>query len=359
MKEERIAAHFEVNVDVIRSQHMIGTHQVVDRAARNAGRIPEIERIAPGVWAVAISCAPLPVSYTFAYIVVGDGDSFIVIDPGAESPEGRQQLLDGIDAAGVQFENLIGIVATHEHWDHMGAAERLPDATNAWLGIHPLEAWPVVGTPDSEQRFVAYSQWLTASGAPADVVQELSARQRRRSRHFTEQRVTRELEDGAYLPLPGRKLRVVWTPGHTAGHICIADEDHEILFTGDHVLPTIHPNIGAFADRPDADTLGGYLASLEKLAPWGEYQICPGHEYHFRGLAERSAQLRARLAGRLEEVAAARAAQPDATLWEITAGLRWRRGWDALENTDREDALAATRAHLNHIDHTDPTKSAN
>lgn len=337
---------------------MIGTHQVVDRAARNAGHVPAIERIAPGVWSVPIACEPLPVRYTFAYIVIGDANAFVVIDPGAESPEGRQQLLDGIAAAGLQLNDLIGVVATHEHWDHMGAAERLLDETDAWLGIHPLEAWPIEGTADIEQRFVAYEQWLTASGAPDDVVRALSDRQRTRGRHFTKRRVTLELEDGAYLPVPGRKLRVVWTPGHTAGHICIADEDREILFTGDHVLPTIHPNIGAFADRPDADTLGGYLASLDKLAPWSEYQICPGHEYHFRGLDERISQLRARLATRFEEVAAARAAQPEATAWEITAGLRWRRGWDAFDNLDREDALAATRAHLNHIDHNDPTKSA-
>lgn len=337
---------------------MIGTHQMVDRDARAAGVVPDVEQIAPGVWAVPIACPPLPVRYTFAYLVSGETDAFIVIDPGAESPESRQQLLDGIAFAGLQLTNLLGVVATHEHWDHMAAAERLLDDSGAWFGIHPLEAWPIAGSPAAEQRVVAYAKWLTDSGAPEDVVQELAARKRGLGRHFTQPRFTLELDDGDYLPLPGRRLRVIWTPGHTAGSICIADEDHEVLFTGDHVLPTIHPNIGAFADRPNADTLGGFLASLDKLAPWREYQICPGHEYHFRGLDERAVQLRERLARRLEEVAAARAARPGATPWEITAGLRWRRGWDGLDNVDREDALAATRAHLNHLDHIDPTKSA-
>ena len=328
---------------------MIATHEVVDSAARRAGRVPAIERISSRVWAVPVTC-DLPVRYTFAYLVVGDDDRFIVIDPGADTPAGRAQLLGGIDEAGLELRGLIGIVATHWHWDHMGAAEKLMADTGAWFGLHPLEAWPVEGTPAAEARVEAYSNWLAASGAPAEVVTELTNRKRGRAHEFSQHRTTLALEDGAMLPLPGRRLRVVLTPGHTAGSICVVDEDEEVLFTGDHVLPSIHPNIGAFEDRPDVDTLGGYLASLDKIAPWSDFQICPGHEYHFRGLAERSAQLRERLVGRLAEVAAARAAQPHASPWEITSGLRWRRGWEGLANSDREDALAATRAHLNHLD---------
>lgn len=336
---------------------MIATHEVVDSAARRAGRVPAAARISPRVWAVPVTC-DLPVRYTFAYLVIGDDQRFLVIDPGAESAEGRAQLLAGIALAGLEFENLIGIVASHGHWDHMGAAEALMADTGAWLGIDPLEAWAIVDTPDAEARVQSYADWLTANGAPADVVTELAERKRGRARYFSQERTILPLEDGQYLPLAGRRLRVVSTPGHTAGSICVVDEDEEILFTGDHVLPSIHPNIGAFEDRPDADTLGGYLDSLEKLTPWSDFQICPGHEYHFRGLTERSEQLRERLARRLAEVTAARAAQPDVSAWELTSGLRWRRGWDGLANADREDALAATRAHLNHLDHLDPNRSA-
>lgn len=337
---------------------MIATHEVVDRVARKAGRIPAIEQITSRIWAVPVTCN-LPVRYTFAYLVIGDDDTFLVIDPGAESDEGRAQLVAGIDAAGLQLSQLTGVVATHTHWDHMGAAERLVADTGAWFGIHPLEEWPIAGTPAVAEKVAAYAHWLEASGAPAEVVAELSARKIERARNFAQPRTTVALEDGMLLPLPGRRLRVVLTPGHTAGHICIVDEDEEVLFTGDHVLPTIHPNIGAFEDRPNDDTLGGYLASLEKIAQWGDFQICPGHEYNFRGLEARVGELRERLAGRLEEVAAARAAHPDASAWEITSRVRWRRGWEGLANSDREDALAATRAHLNHLVHQGDTVHIN
>jgi glyoxylase-like metal-dependent hydrolase (beta-lactamase superfamily II) len=42
----------------------------------------------------------------------------------------------------------------------------------------------------------------------------------------------RLLRDGEPLDLPGRQIRVVWTPGHTPGHICLYDADHNLLLTG-------------------------------------------------------------------------------------------------------------------------------
>lgn len=328
---------------------MIGTHEVIDRAARKAGHLPRIERISARVWAVPVTCAPLPVGYTFAYILVGDAGLFVVIDPGAESAEGRRQLLAGIDAAGLRLADLTGVVATHTHWDHMGAAERLLADTDAWLGMHPLDFWPVAGSPLVDARATAHGRWLATGGVPDDIADALSTRHRTQELHFSQPLRTLDLEDGDYLPLPGRKLRVIGTPGHTAGSICIADEDEEVLFTGDHVLPGIYPNVGAFYDRSDDDTLGGYLDSLDKVAAWNEYQICPGHEFHFRGLDTRMAQLRERLLQRQAEVASAHSARPEASAWEITSGLLWRRGWDSLTPADRQSALAATRAHLNHI----------
>src|SRR5262249_57762277 len=57
------------------------------------------------------------------------------------------------------------------------------------------------------------------------------------------------LEHGDLVPLPGRRVRAVWTPGHTPGHLCLHEESDGLLLTGDHVLPRISPDIGL---QPDA-----------------------------------------------------------------------------------------------------------
>ncbi|WP_105035500.1 MBL fold metallo-hydrolase [Cryobacterium aureum] len=52
-------------------------------------------------------------------------------------------------------------------------------------------------------------------------------------------RPTMLLAHNDLLPLPGRILRVLETPGHTVGHLRIVDLDSDLIFTGDHVLPRI------------------------------------------------------------------------------------------------------------------------
>ncbi|WNI21439.1 MBL fold metallo-hydrolase [Streptomyces sp. ITFR-16] len=87
--------------------------------------------------------------------------------------------------------------------------------------------------------------------------------------------------DGESGFLPGRRALAKWTPGHTSGHLCFVLPDDEVVFTGDHLLPRISPNIGSYSLRPD-DILGTYLDSLHGLADaLGESshaEVLPGHE---------------------------------------------------------------------------------
>src|SRR5690606_12178234 len=64
---------------------------------------------------------------------------------------------------------------------------------------------------------------------------------------------------GDVLDLPGHDLVVIPTPGHTSGHIGLADRSTGLVFTGDHVLPGVNPGIGL--GGPAHDPLGDYLAS--------------------------------------------------------------------------------------------------
>ncbi len=54
----------------------------------------------------------------------------------------------------------------------------------------------------------------------------------------------RLVSNGDRVPVPGRDVRAMWTPGRTPGHLCLHDAAAGILLTGDHLLPRISPNIG-------------------------------------------------------------------------------------------------------------------
>src|SRR6202034_4123247 len=84
--------------------------------------------------------------------------------------------------------------------------------------------------------------------------------------HHSEDRLAWEspddwLEPGEVTLASGRNLQVVETPGHTRGHVVYHDSSAELLFAGDHVLPTITPSIG-FEPALSPNPLGEFLGSL-------------------------------------------------------------------------------------------------
>ena len=53
-----------------------------------------------------------------------------------------------------------------------------------------------------------------------------------------------DLDGGEEITCGNFAFKVIWTPGHSAGHICLYDRGHKILLSGDHVLPRITPSVG-------------------------------------------------------------------------------------------------------------------
>ncbi|MFD0776976.1 MBL fold metallo-hydrolase, partial [Streptomonospora algeriensis] len=153
-----------------------------------------------------------------------------------------------------------------------------------------------------------------------------------------------DLADGELVDVPRRKLRAMWTPGHTPGHVCLHLEDGNRLFTGDHVLPGITPHIALY-DFDGGDPLGEYLDSLARLADTpDDTEVLPSHEHRFTGAAQRAADLAAHHEAKLGELAGLLGGA-GASLWELSAQLPWKRGWDEMEVTSRRMASAETAAH--------------
>jgi glyoxylase-like metal-dependent hydrolase (beta-lactamase superfamily II) len=138
----------------------------------------------------------------------------------------------------------------------------------------------------------------------------------------------------------------VHTPGHTPGHLCFAEERTGLLFSGDHVLPRISPNISTMHNGL-ADPLRDYLTSLAAVRDRGEpAEVLPAHEWRFRGLASRTDELTTHHEHRLAELLAAVRAHPGTTPWELAAHLTWSRPWDQYERRMRIFAVTETDAHL-------------
>jgi glyoxylase-like metal-dependent hydrolase (beta-lactamase superfamily II) len=311
------------------------------------GVLPPVEQVRPGLWSVPVPIPHNPLRYTLCYAFTGDAGA-VVVDPGWDTADGRQAVAAGLAVAGAAVRDVAGVVVTHIHPDHHGLSGWLREESGAWIAMHPVEAETLPGRLWRQSRGGTNEDWLRSHGVPDDVRDALSPDPQRIAEVLRMAEPDRYLGDGDRVPMAGRDVRAIWTPGHTPGHLCLHDAAAGILLTGDHLLPRISPNIGMDVGRA-GDPLTAYLASLDATASFRADEALPAHEYRFRRIDIRVADLIAHHQERGAEILRAvdRLAQP--TAWAIAAELTWSRGWAALHGMMRRMALAETLAHLQHL----------
>jgi glyoxylase-like metal-dependent hydrolase (beta-lactamase superfamily II) len=322
---------------------------LAQQRAWRARELPPVEQVTPGVWSVPVTIPDSPLRYTLAYLLLADSGA-VVVDPGWETDTGWADLRRGLQSAGLTPDQVTGIVVTHVHLDHHGLSGRLREESGAWIAMHteevqnlPVRIGEAVGGADGAR------DWLVRSGVPGDVVAELSADYSLADALLHMALPDRLLTDGEHVDLPGRRIRVVWTPGHTPGHVCLYDADYDLLLTGDHLLPRISPNIGLAPGTPGSP-LSSYLESLQTMHGYAGAEALPAHEYRFRGIADRADALVQHHDARTRELLDVVAAAGQPTIWEVTTQLTWSRSWDQITGFMRRAALAETAAHIEYLE---------
>lgn len=328
-------------------------HLIVTGAAQKQAWIervmPAIEQVRKSVWSVPIDFPDSPIRYTFCYIVSAPGGQAVLIDPGFDSAEGRRQLNRGLELAGVAMADVVGIVVTHMHADHLGMARYVVDQTGAWVGMHPIEDAALEDWQDAQRVVAMDRQWLTRLGVPSETLTQLLTNDDLIEFAQSMARMTLPLIDGAQIPLPGRRLSIIATPGHTPGHICIIDRDEGVLFSGDHVLPRITPNVGLTSTGRNDHALTRYYASLERVKTWRDFEVLAAHEYRFLGMEERAEALIQHQHQRSAEIMQALQESPHLTAWQVAGRLTWARPWSQIEGINLRAALGEVAAHLDHL----------
>lgn len=321
----------------------------VQQAAWQARILPPVEKLPSGLFSVPVPIPDNPLRYTLTYLVPGD-DGLLVVDPGWNSEPGWTALEAGLAVAGATTADVTGIVITHVHPDHHGLTGRLRDASGAWVAMHPAERETLIRDRDADPSR-ALGGWMRSLHVPEPEVAGLLATFGAAvDRHFAPLAdADMLLEDGDLVPLPGRRLQVVWTPGHTPGHICLLEPDAQVLLTGDHLLPRISPNVGL--QLTGGDPLGAYLGSLERIAAHDGCEALPAHEYRFDGIAARAAELVGHHRERCAEIVAGVERLGNPTIWQLAAALTWSRPWVEI-GPMRVAAIAETAAHVELLIHT-------
>ncbi|MGP3974888.1 MBL fold metallo-hydrolase [Streptomyces sp. 8N114] len=325
---------------------------------------PRVTDHGGGIWSIPVPIPDNPLGHTLVHVIETDAGP-VLVDTGWDDPASWQTLTDGLAACGTSVAALHGVLVTHHHPDHHGLSARVREESGAWIAMHAADAAVVRRTRSSDRsQWLGYlAEKLAAAGAPdAHTAPLRTALAEGRGRTLPGARAAlpdREIEPNELLALPGRRLRAVWTPGHTPGHVCLhLEEQHPgrsggggRLFSGDHLLPTISPHIGLYED-PDSDEitdpLGDYLDSLERIARLRPAEVLPAHQYAFTDAQARVDELTAHHAERLSDLRAL-LSDRDLTPWQLAETMRWNRPWEEIPFGSRNIAVAEAEAHLRHL----------
>ncbi|WP_308114897.1 MBL fold metallo-hydrolase [Rhodococcus opacus] len=310
-------------------------------AARKAG--VTATAFARGVWGTTLPF-PSPLAYSFGYLVAVDR-GVIAVDLGWNSDESWEAFQLGLERAGAGLDSLLGVLVTHVHPDHYGLADRVQKHTDAWIAMHPGELPHVVRDEATiRARVEDMTVWLTRCGVPVHVLDEIHSEEAELTSGFASVSPDILLGDGDKVPGTGGTLVALHTPGHTPGHLCFHDTERNLVFTGDHVLPRVTPNVSRRPGYGD-DPLSDYSRSLERLRVASDALVLPGHEWAFDALEPRLQFLQEHQDERAREVEAV-VVSGATTVWEVTQALKWARPFEQLASRGRRQAIGETHAHL-------------
>ena len=345
---------------------------------------PEVTEIATDVLRMELPISMPGLRHVNCYALLDD-EGAAVVDPGLPGPDTWSALRDRLAQAGLRETDVHTVVVTHSHPDHFGCAKRFALASGArvvayksfgWgVGLDPTEHSHEVsvddlraGADESAKRATDRGEEPRMSGAPAQASRH-DAWKSRRGRPSpwggeplgpprlagSESRVAQLMESEDFFPdithpvshgqvlrLARREWFVLYTPGHTADHLCLYSPELGIFLSGDHVLPTITPHIGGHSGATE-DPLKRFIESLDAVAQLeGVKQVLPAHGHPFQDLRKRTEAIKEHHDERLQSLRQIGARLGRASVTEFSRELFPERSWGMMAESE-------TYAHLEHL----------
>lgn len=288
--------------------------------------LPPVTRFVSGngVCIYRIACQVFETLSARVYLLLGAGPPTLV-DAGSGKTRSTADILAGLDTVRTEFGESIcpgdirRIIISHGHVDHFGGLPELCRAAHpdVEVAIHTFDAQAVA----SFGEYVAFGNsrlrsFLIHAGVEPTRREELIGMSYLSGRHVEDVPVARRLNDGDALD----GLRIIHTPGHSPGHICIGIGN--VLLSGDHILARTVPQQWPESTAPYTG-LGHYFESIDKIqhVP-GLEVVMPGHEQIIHDAYARINTIRSAHLRRLDRLLAMlRGANRPLSVYEISKEL--------------------------------------
>jgi glyoxylase-like metal-dependent hydrolase (beta-lactamase superfamily II) len=331
-----------------------------------------VTEVAPGLHRMALPLGIHGVATVSAYLLAGDGADTLVdcgvaaapTEDGDPGPDGTAALEAALAACGSGFERIVRLVVTHAHIDHFGLAGEVVRRSGGELWMHRSTELDLAKYADPDEAVDRRELMLADHGLFGPELTETS-------RGLCDWlpvmpsvgRPSTLLDGGERFAVGDRTWEVVHTPGHSPGHVCLWSAADRLLCSGDHLLEVALPPV-TFERGFEADPMGSYLESLDRVGALAPELVLPGHGAPFRDGARRAASIsrnKRRRLERIREMVVSRertvtgltaelfpmpltGAQRHFAMAEILADLAYFEVRDVLVRTRRADGVYVWRA---------------
>jgi glyoxylase-like metal-dependent hydrolase (beta-lactamase superfamily II) len=307
--------------------------------------------IVAGVHQLKVPMPDNPLGYLNCYLVQGK-EGWLMVDTGWNTEEAFDALQKGVRDLGLSLTDIATIVITHVHPDHFGLAGKIKQVSpKTELLVHQWESSMI------ESRYMRMaglleevSGMMRRYGVPPLNLSALESASMPALRFVTVTLPDRVLYGGEIISTGVFELEVIWTPGHSPGHVCLYEPVNRLLFCGDHILLDISSNVSYNVQTGD-NPLGDYIGALHKLENLPVTTALPAHGNIFTDVPGRIKQILEHHHQRIAEIRKTITGGPR-TAWEISPQVTWdigATGWAQLPPLQKRMAVMETIAHLEYM----------
>ncbi len=302
-----------------------------------------IKELAPQLYQIEVPLPKNPLKATNSYVIKTDQRN-LVIDTGMFREECKRVMDKALENLEIDRE-MTDFFITHLHADHLGLAGYLSSGSSRvyfhWRDAAILEVpnfWETISRrarqlgfpgPDLEQAIRTHpgKKFSPAEVIPFDLV-----------------------TDGQVLTFGDYRLECLHTPGHTPGHTCLYERRKKLLFSGDHILGDITPNISTWF--VEENPLAQYLDSLDRVFHMEVDRVYPGHRSVLENCRGRIKELLQHHRQRAEEILYILEKEKK-TAYQVAAEMSWdivSENWEMFPLNQKWFAMGEAIAHLRYLE---------
>ncbi len=240
-------------------------------------------------------------------LLIDEGDSWTVVDTGLR----HKQCLEDWDRLrrGAMAGKPVGrVVATHHHPDHIGLAGKfmVEDGADLWTTRTAYLMTRMLQFDHYDAHPPAQVEHWRRGGTPPEMLEKLAAQAPWNFSTATHRLPLgyKRIQEGEEVRMGGRRWIVRMGDGHAPEHATFWSQDDRLVLVGDQAIPGISSNLGVHPTEPEADPVGEWLTSCERLLEHArdDHLAIPGHKLAFTGLPSRLEQLIANHHGAIERL---------------------------------------------------------